>query len=332
MLNFIIVGVLLLVLFLFLFFKDRRRISLAFILTSSLGCFLLSFFDALSKAELNEFSYLLSLGIAFGLIPLGIIFIALYLLFNGKVMLQREGRRLGNLLSLLLSIAVFVIIGLCIKLAFNFYHPSFYMYYITLILLFLYFLYIFTSYLIYAVLYLFTRIKYTPDFIVVLGSGLIGGDRVPPLLASRLDKGMDEYIKYGRNPKIIVSGGQGPDELLSEAAAMKKYLVDKGMNENDVLMEDKSRNTLQNMQFSKNIMDTIKSDHKSIFVTNNYHVFRASIYARLAGLKCEGVGSKTAKYYLPSAFLREYIGVLAMYKWWHVTFVAFLLLFVYLSS
>lgn len=328
MFNFIIAGALLFILFLFLFFKDRRRISLAFILTLSLGCFFLSIFDALSKSEVNEFSRLLLLGIVFGLIPLGILFVALYLLFNGKVMMQREGRRLGNLLSLLLSFAVFGIIGLLMKLAFSVYHPSFYMYYVTVVLLFLYFAYIFMSYLTYAVLYHFIKVKYIPDFIIVLGSGLIGGDRVPPLLASRLDKGMDQYIKYGRSPKIIVSGGQGPDELVSEAAAMKKYLVEKGMNEKDVLTEDKSRNTLQNMLFSKKIMDTIKTDHKSIFVTNNYHVFRASIYARLSGLKCEGVGSNTARYYLPSAFLREYIGILVMYKWWHATFVAILLLFV----
>ncbi len=143
---------------------------------------------------------------------------------------------------------------------------------------------------------------------------------------------MGEYMKYNKEPKIIVSGGQGPDELVSEASAMKKYLVNKGVKEEDVLMEDESRNTLQNMMFSKNIMDSIKADHKSIFVTNNYHVFRASIYARLAGLKCEGVCSNTAKYYLPSAFLREYIGILVMYKWWHITFVSFLLLFIMISS
>ncbi|WP_313771943.1 YdcF family protein [Bacillus bingmayongensis] len=166
---------------------------------------------------------------------------------------------------------------------------------------------------------------------IVLGSGLIG-DKIPPLLGSRLDKGMGEYMKYNKEPKIIVSGGQGPDELVSEASAMKKYLVNKGVKEEDVLMEDESRNTLQNMMFSKNIMDSIKADHKSIFVTNNYHVFRASIYARLAGLKCEGVCSNTAKYYLPSAFLREYIGILVMYKWWHITFVSFLLLFIMISS
>ncbi|WP_257148675.1 YdcF family protein [Bacillus cereus] len=102
---------------------------------------------------------------------------------------------------------------------------------------------------------------------------------------------------------------------MSEYPEIKGYSVNKGMDEQDVLMEDKSRNTLQSMMFSKSIMDSIKSNHKSIFVTNNYHVFRARIYARISALKYEGVVSKTATYYLLSAFLREYIGVLVMYKW-----------------
>ncbi|PKJ55672.1 YdcF family protein [Bacillus sp. SN10] len=331
MLIFTISGFLLLVLFGFIFAREKRRISLAFILTSGLAILLLSFLHVLSTKELSDLPRLILLGIVFVLIPIGILFVNLYLLFNGKIMLQREGRRLGNLLSLLLSIAVFVIIGLGVKFAYSVYNPKLYIYYITIVLIFLYFAYIFMSYLIYATLYHFVKIKYTPDFIIVLGSGLIGGDRVPPLLGSRLDKGMEEYMKYNKEPKIIVSGGQGPDELVSEASAMKKYLVDKGMDEQDVLMEDKSRNTLQNMMFSKSIMDSIKSNHKSIFVTNNYHVLRASIYARLADLKCEGVGSKTATYYLPSAFLREYIGVLVMYKWWHVASVSLILLFIIMS-
>lgn len=328
MLIYTVIGFILLGLFGFIFTKEKRRISLAFILTAGLGIIILVFMNFIG--ERNEVANLIFMFLFFGIMPLIVLTMSFYLYLNGKIMLKREGRRLANLLSLLISIVIFVMLGLCIKLALTVYNPSLYMYYVTIILLFLYFTYIFMSYLIYAIIYHFVKIKYKPDFIIVLGSGLIG-EKVPPLLGSRLDKGMDEYMKYNKEPKIIVSGGQGPDELVSEASAMKKYLVNKGMKEEDVLMEDESRNTLQNMMFSKNIMDSIKSDHKSIFVTNNYHVFRASIYARLAGLKCEGVGSNTAKYYLPSAFLREYIGILVMYRWWHITFISLLLLSIIIS-
>lgn len=327
---FTIIGFILLGIFGFLFTKEKRRISLAFLFTSSIAILILVFISLIGNA--NELANVILILIIFGLIPFSILGLSFYLFLNGKIMLQREGRRLANLLSLLVSIAILTMIGLFIYFSILTYEPRFYMLYVTVLLLFLYFAFVFMSYFIYATLYHFTKVKYIPDFIIVLGSGLIGGDRVPPLLGSRLDKGMDEYIKYGKKPKIIVSGGQGPDELVSEAFAMKKYLLDKGMNDEDVLMEDKSKNTLQNMMFSKKIMDSIKLNHQSIFVTNNYHVFRASIYARLAGLKCEGVGSKTATYYLPSAFLREYIGIVMMYKWWHVAFVACILLFIMISS
>lgn len=82
--------------------------------------------------------------------------------------------------------------------------------------------------------------------------------------------------------------------------------------------------------FSKQIMDhhSHGENYRSIFVTNNFHVFRASIYARKAALDAEGIGSKTAFYYVPNAFTREFIGLLAMYKWTHVTVFLIITLFV----
>ncbi|GGE60374.1 YdcF family protein [Priestia taiwanensis] len=313
----LVIGCILLVIFLFLFLKEKRRISLSYLLTTSIACiaiWIIYFIGSNNSSNIIGITLLL---LIFGLIPLGVISFGIYLLFNGKLMLQKEGKRLANLLSAAVGLVVLSIIGMGIYFFVSTYNPRTHMYYIGLLLLTGYFSFIFVSYLFYAIFYHFQKVKYTPDFILILGSGLIG-DKVPPLLASRLDKGMNEYIKYDRKPKIIVSGGQGPDELVSEAFAMKQYLLAKGMKDQDILMEDKSTNTFQNMLFSKRIMDNVKQEHKSIFVTNNYHVFRASIYARMAELKCEGVGSQTARYYLPSAFLREYIGILVMYKWWHV--------------
>ncbi|UZM99151.1 YdcF family protein [Lysinibacillus sp. MHQ-1] len=73
-------------------------------------------------------------------------------------------------------------------------------------------------------MYHFTPIRYEPNYIIALGSGLIG-DRVPPLLASRLNEAVKQYKKYGERPFIIVSGGQGTDENVSEAKAMKKIFI-----------------------------------------------------------------------------------------------------------
>ena len=167
-------------------------------------------------------------------------------------------------------------------------------------------------------------ITYKPNYIIVLGSGLIG-DRVPPLLASRLEKAVQQYKNYksyGEKPLLITSGGQGRDELVSEAAAMKNYIVKKhGINPENIIAEDQSTTTYENMLFSKRIIDEKLTNAKGIFVTNNFHVFRASIYASKVGLKATGVGSKTAFYYLPNAFVREYIGILEITKWLHMVLV-----------
>ncbi|KKO55474.1 hypothetical protein XI25_00705 [Paenibacillus sp. DMB20] len=312
--------------FAILFAREKRRISLSFLFIAALGNIVMDL--VVFSSQIPWVNLVVAAGVL-AFFPLSILFISIYLLLNGKIMLKRESKKLANMLSLIVSLAIFTMVGLFIYFFIISFNSRYAIYYIGSLLIFMYFSFVFVSFLAYATFYHFWKIRYQPDFIIVLGSGLIGGDQVPPLLGSRLDTGIEQYMKYNQEPKIIVSGGQGPDELLSEAAAMKKYIVEKGIPDEDVLAEDKSRNTMQNMQFSKSIMDSIKPDHKSIFVTNNYHVFRASIYARLAGLKkCEGVGAKTARYYLPSAFIREYIGILTMYKWWHIAVVGLIVLLV----
>ncbi|GAB6427576.1 hypothetical protein bcgnr5380_00700 [Bacillus cereus] len=165
-------------------------------------------------------------------------------------------------------------------------------------------------------LYQFNRPRRNQDFIIVLGSGLIN-DKVPPLLASRIHKAIDFYWKQAAvntPPTIIFSGGQGPDEGLPEAEAMQKYAVEKGIPLEHTVQENRSVNTYQNMSFSKEIMDSLKPEgkYKSIFTTNNFHLFRAGIYARQAGLNSQGIGSKTAFYYWPNAMIREYVAIVVM--------------------
>ncbi len=160
------------------------------------------------------------------------------------------------------------------------------------------------------------------DFIIVLGSGLIN-DKVPPLLASRIQKAIDFYHKQAAvttPPTIIFSGGQGPDENLPEAEAMQRYAIEKGIPIEHTLQENRSVNTYENMLFSKQLMDDRKQGeaYNSIFTTNNFHLFRAGIYARLAGLDSQGIGSKTAFYYWPNAMIREYVAIVVMARKRHM--------------
>jgi len=82
----------------------------------------------------------------------------------------------------------------------------------------------------------------------------------------------------------------------------------------DTILEKKSTNTYENLKFSKEILDEIENHgyYKCIFVTNNYHVLRTAFYARKLNLHAKGVGCHTAGYYLPSAFIREYLAVMKM--------------------
>lgn len=86
-------------------------------------------------------------------------------------------------------------------------------------------------FLLYVVVYGRIRIRRAVDFVVVLGAGLLQGRRVPPLLASRLDRGrrvFDAERAKGRDPVLVTSGGQGPNEEVSESQAMADYLVAQG--------------------------------------------------------------------------------------------------------
>lgn len=257
------------------------------------------------------------------------------ILFNDRTFSQcksfkkKEGRRFSNSLTLILGSFILLYLVLSIVDPERFipsnFGPIFGGIYLICLYFFIHVLTFLTSYF----LYQFNKPKYNQDFIIVLGSGLIN-DKVPPLLASRINKAIDFYWKQmsvGSPPTIIFSGGQGPDENLPEAEAMQKYAIEKGIPIEHTIQENRSVNTYENMLFSKQIMDTLKSKYNSIFTTNNFHLFRAGLYAKQAGLSSQGIGSKTAFYYWPNAMIREYIALVVINRKRHLNVVSFILVF-----
>ena len=164
--------------------------------------------------------------------------------------------------------------------------------------------------------------KYDKDFIIILGSKINKDGTLTPLLKGRVDKAIDFGNKqYEMNKKKIIyipSGGQGNDEIIAEAEAIKNYLMDKGIKENQIVIEDKSTSTIENMKFSKKKIDEINKSAKISFSTTNYHVFRSGVIANKAGIDCEGMGSKTKWYFYTNALIREFIANLVQERNKHI--------------
>ena len=164
--------------------------------------------------------------------------------------------------------------------------------------------------------------KYDKDFIIILGSKIKDDGTITPLLRGRVDKALDFGNKqYELTKKKIIyvpSGGKGKDEVTSEAEAIKKYLLEKGIKKDQIIIEDKSTNTIENMKYSKKIIDKQNKNARISFSTTNYHVFRSGVIATNQGIECEGMGSKTKWYFYTNALIREFIANLVQERRKHI--------------
>lgn len=252
--------------------------------------------------------------IAFLVVVLGLLLVPFLLMYNGIRMIRKESRSLGNLLSLLLGFVILAGEAACMVFtlqgALSEKHP---------ILMFIAWLFgnsvfyiscIILAFVIYILFIQFMPYRKRFDYVVIHGCGLIRGERVSKLLSNRVDKAIEIYNKCDIKPILIPSGGQGPDEKLSEAEAMKQYMLSKGIPEDHILMEDQSKTTLENLRNSKKLIEERSGNKvRTALVSSNYHVYRCLIYAKRMKWDCIGVGAKVAWYYWPSATLREFVAV-----------------------
>lgn len=157
------------------------------------------------------------------------------------------------------------------------------------------------------------NIHYNEDAVIILGAG-IRGDRVTLPLKLRLDKAIEYHHK---NPDVIivVTGGQGFQETVTEAYAMKKYLVENGIDEDTILMEEKATSTNENMRFSKLLLDKyFEKDYKTVVITNNFHIYRGVAIAKAEGLaNVYHMHCGLQWYNLIPCYLRESLAVLKMW-------------------
>lgn len=140
------------------------------------------------------------------------------------------------------------------------------------------------------------------DYIVVLGAQ-VRGERITKSLAKRLDAAYD-YLIENEDTKVICTGGQGAGEDITEAYAEKCYLMEKGIAEDRIIMEDKSTSTYENLKFTLEIIGD--KEAKIAIVTNNFHVYRAVLLGKYVGFKnVEGIAGDSDNRLLLNYMVRE---------------------------
>ncbi len=271
--------------------------------------------------------------VSFILLPIAFITFILVTISNINL-IRKEGKSLQNLLGLFLGIAI-CLLTLLPNYVYNLFMQSqkINIYNLNSAGPYIYnflesFVYLTVTYLecvliatiIIAIKSVKKEIKLNKDYMIILGCQIRKDGSLTPLLKGRVDRAIEFRNKQlestGKDLIFIPSGGKGNDEVISEAEAMKKYLLEKGIKGKNILIENKSKNTYENIKFSNKLINNKKANIG--FSTTNYHVMRAGLIATEQGLKLEGIGSKTKSYFWINAFIREFIATLFNEKKKHV--------------
>lgn len=332
--NYIILFSILIILLVCLYFIDRRSLKFGVISVFSTFTFLAITLLSMENLDLlNNSSYIwtrliyLVIALFSILLIIGPTLLILILIIEGFLLLKKEGTSFKNLLSLVTGF--FLLFNNIFSAKLLSLLPDYSIWYYGYILLTIYINYLLFLSSVYTVSSWinFINLKQTNlNYIIILGAGLIG-DKVTPLLANRITKGIEVYNRNS-NSKIIMSGGQGDDELMPESEAMKNYAIKQGVASEDIIIENQSTSTEENLIFSNKLIP----EHSNIaIVTNYYHLYRALAIAKDKNIQCIGYGAKTKLYFSLNAFIREFIGYLYLKRKFHL---AILIIFtiIYITS
>lgn len=147
------------------------------------------------------------------------------------------------------------------------------------------------------------------DYIIILGARVKG--TVPSLaLASRIHTAA-EYLKENNNTIAIASGGKGQGEDITEAESIKRELMEQGINEDRIILENRSTDTYENIEFSKALIpQNVKT---GVVVTNNFHLYRSIMIAKGQDLELYGLPASTPKQAILKSYIREYMAITKFY-------------------
>ena len=207
-------------------------------------------------------------------IKMALLIIGIILILNGVLAMVFESLSLGVILTFAFG-ACMLLCGLCPNAKSLVILKTFILVVFVLLMAYSGFVYAYGSN---------DNVTYEEDAVIVLGTVVIG-DQPSTDLKNRLDATID-YHNQNPNALIIVTGGQGTDENDTEASVMHKYLVEKGLPEDQIIMEDRATSTVENFKYSKEILKSKGFENPKIaYISNDFHLFRAGILAKNAGFE-----------------------------------------------
>ncbi|MBD5116329.1 MAG: YdcF family protein [Ruminococcaceae bacterium] len=152
-----------------------------------------------------------------------------------------------------------------------------------------------------------------PDAVIVLGCRVQKNGKPSLMLGRRIDAAYN-YLSENKAVICIVSGGQGEDEPISEGEAMKIALVEKGIEESRIFVEDKSENTRENIEFSAKLLEEMEIEVKeAAIVTDGFHLYRASLMAKETGLNTTSVAADTPWWLVTAYWFREWFALSSLF-------------------
>lgn len=257
---------------------------------------------------------------------------SIFLIITNIELNRKEGISKYNMLGILMDI--FFVTFSSIALYFSNLEGEF-QYQITILIIdtviavsICYYICIFNSAIICSYLATKQKLKYNQDYIIILGCKIKKDGSPTKLLANRINAAIEfekeQFEKTGKHCFFVTSGGKGYDEIISESLSMKKYLIENGVDEKYILVEDKSSNTYKNIKYS---LEVINDENANISIaTTNYHLFRALVISKYFKDNIGGISGKTKWYFYPNGFIREFIGIVIMDKKKHIIILSLIIL------
>ena len=244
-------------------------------------------------------------------------FLCLFVCISNVVLLRKEGFRKNNVLGLIFGVAYLLVINFTWR-PLNTIPEVLNPFFVFLRLLLCYTECTVLSICIIGYMVLKTEPAYDRDFAIILGCSISRKGKIRPLLKGRVNRAIrfawDQEMRTGKPVRYVPSGGKGSDEPMSEGSAMELYLLSHSAEDYEIFPEKRSKNTMENLVFSKEIIDREKEKARITIVTTNYHVLRSGMLARRAGLSDATLtASETKWYFWPNAFVREMIAIFVMF-------------------